>query len=266
MDLLADPFGEALRHAEIMTPAIYAQLALLALIDSTSIGTLLIPLWLLLRTDGRRLGPKVLFYLGVVASFYFIVGVLVLLGAGLLLANVGDGIQSLTELAGVQWGLVIVGGSLLGYALSDGKKSKSSKGEPSKREKNERRWQARIGKALSRPSGLVVLGLSAGLLELPTMLPYLAAIGVVANSSLPPACAVAVLLAYCVLMLVPALALLGARVALGVRAEPMLRRVNAKLGKYSAEALMWIVGIVGFLLLRTGLSNVAPYAAWNPFK
>ena len=51
-----------------MTIAIYAQLAVLALIDSTSIGTLLIPLWLLLRPDAKRLMPRILLYLGVLAG------------------------------------------------------------------------------------------------------------------------------------------------------------------------------------------------------
>ncbi|MHA7270917.1 hypothetical protein ACX80Q_14155 [Arthrobacter sp. HLT1-20] len=32
------------------------------------------------------------------------------------------------------------------------------------------------------------------------------------------------------------------------------------------ETVPWVVGIVGFLLLRQGLSYLAPMAPWNPFK
>src|SRR5690606_13354204 len=44
-------------------------LAVLALIDSTSFGTLLIPLWLLL-SPGRPSPHRVLLFLGTVAAFY----------------------------------------------------------------------------------------------------------------------------------------------------------------------------------------------------
>ena len=51
-------------------------------------------------------------------------------------------------------------------------------------------------------------------------------------------------------MLIPALVLLGLRVGLGDRLDPFLHRVSYKLGKFAGETLLWVVGIVGFLLLR----------------
>jgi hypothetical protein len=46
---------------------------LLALIDSLSIGTLLIPIFFLL-TPGRAPAGKLLAYLATIAGFYFVVG------------------------------------------------------------------------------------------------------------------------------------------------------------------------------------------------
>ncbi|MHA7270920.1 GAP family protein [Arthrobacter sp. HLT1-20] len=264
-----------------MTLAIYAQLAILALIDSTSIGTLLIPLWLLLRPDAKRLIPRILLYLGVLAGFYLVIGVAVLGGAGWLLGGVP--VDSAAQIPVVQWSMSIAGALMLAYALFAGSAKKpvavgtapgtsgAAPGGPAVQSAADitaaqRRWQHRIGSALASHGGMVTLALIAGLLELPTMLPYLAAIGFLANSTLPLAGELAVLAIYCVVMLIPALVLLGLRVVLGARLDPFLHRVSNKLGKFSGETVLWVVGIVGFLLLRQGLSYLAPMAPWNPFK
>lgn len=260
-----------------MTTAIYAQLAVLALIDSTSIGTLLIPLWLLLRPDTRQILPRILLYLGVLASFYFLVGVAVLSGADWVINGLGE--QPLTQLPVVQWAMVLGGGGMLAYSLKPDPAKRAQKkaamaavagadgGEsPEVESKVELKWQARLSKALLSPGGVIGLALIAGLLELPTMLPYLVAIGFISNSTLALPGEMFVLALYCLVMLLPALLLLLLRTVLGTRLDPLIRRVSNKLGKFAGETLLWIVGIVGFLLLRAGLVELAPFAAWNPFK
>lgn len=261
-------------HAGAMTIAIYAQLAVLALIDSTSIGTLLIPLWLLLRPDTKRLVPRILLYLGVLGGFYLLLGVAVLGGASWLLG--GLSLDSVAQIPAVQWGMGIAGGLMLAYALFAGSGRKPVAVGAAARAGDaptaddvppaQRRWQLRIASALASRGGIIALALVAGLLEVPTMLPYLAAMGFLANSTLPLAGQLAVLALYCVVMLIPALLLLGLRVGLGARLDPFLLRASNKLGKFSAETVLWVVGIVGFLLLRSGLSYLAPLAPWNPFK
>ena len=57
-----------------------ASLVVLALIDSTSFGTLLIPIWFLIQPGPVRAG-RVLLFLGTVALFYFGIGVAAALGA-----------------------------------------------------------------------------------------------------------------------------------------------------------------------------------------
>ncbi|MET4002868.1 hypothetical protein ABIB48_001586 [Arthrobacter sp. UYCu511] len=281
---LADAVREGRGHAGSMTIAIYAQLAVLALIDSTSIGTLLIPLWLLLRPDARRILPRILLYLGVLAFFYLLIGIAMLSGLEWALNGLNGG--SLEQLPVIQWVMLLGGAGMLAYALAP---------NPAKREKQraivsadssagvagtgtagtgtgaavagaEIKWHKRLSKALLSPGGIVGLALLAGLLELPTMLPYLVAIRFLSNSTLALPGEIAVLAIYCLLMLIPALVLVLLRVLLGRRLDPLLQRVRATLGKIAGETLLWVVGIVGFLLLRGGLSVLAPDAPWNPFK
>ncbi|MDJ0317261.1 GAP family protein [Arthrobacter antibioticus] len=246
-----------------MTIALFAQLAVLALIDSTSIGTLLIPFWLLLRPDARRMAPRILLYLGALAGFYLLVGIGVLAGAGWLAK--GLDVDSLLAIPPILWTLTLGGGAMLAYALFSDLGSKST-GSKSQEAVAQTKWASRIATALRSPGGLVTLALIAGLLELPTMLPYLAAIGLLTNSDLPLPTELGVLGIYCVLMLIPALVLVALRVALGSHMDAGLRRLSPKLGKFASETLVWVVGIVGFLLLRAGLAELAPMASWNPFK
>lgn len=295
-------------HAGIMTIALYPQLTVLALIDSTSIGTLLIPLWLLLRPDARRMLPRILLYLGVLAAFYLLVGIATLSGAGWALRSLET--DSLLKIPVIQWAMVIGGGALLAYSLRPDPAKKRAKlpavartvdggsgtqvpgstpdgpvpdvpvqGEErlsphllsshllsAELPRAELKWQQRLSKALRSRGGVVGLALVAGLLELPTMVPYLVAIGFLSNSTLTLPDQVGLLIGYCLVMLVPALLLLGLRVAAGARLDPFMQRISTRMGKFSAETVLWVLGIIGFLLLRGGLSALAPTAGWNPFK
>ncbi|MEU4216016.1 GAP family protein [Actinoplanes sp. NPDC026623] len=98
-------------------------------------------------------------------------------------------------------------------------------------------------------AGLAGLAPAAAAAELTTMLPYLAAIGLLTGSGLAAAQIALIMAGYCLLMILPALLLLLAvRLAAGDRAEPPLRKVGDWLA--GSNALSWIVGVVGFLLAR----------------
>lgn len=280
-----------------MTAALYAQLAVLALIDSTSIGTLLIPLWLALRPEARRLAPRIVLYLGVLGVFYLLVGIAMLNGAHWVAGGLGG--TSLTRMPAVQWLMAIAGGAMLAYALvakptdRQAPKSAAKAAAPvpvpgaavpgtagtsgagavpaagkgaAPAGATEIKWKKRVSAALRSPGGIVGLALLAGLLELPTMIPYLVAIGFLTNSTLPLGGGIAVLAVYCLVMLLPALLILGLRVLLGARLDPLLQKISVKMAGFAGETLLWVLGIAGFLLLRLGLSALAPMAAWNPFK
>ena len=281
-----------------MTPETLAQLGVLALVDSTSIGTLVIPVWLLMRRDAGRTTGKVAVYLGAVGVFYFIVGLLLLSGASGLGQMMGGGISTLLEVPAVQAVMIAAGAGMLLWSFKDSLKKPGTEpgaagpagpqaapgfapntaggGDPQagsaratavlqRSQATERRWQHRIGKALDTWGGLLGLALLAGLLELPTMLPYLAAVGLVTSSGTGWTMSAGVLGLYCLVMLLPAAVLLTARGLLGRRLDGPLERLRAWLSKAAGEAVLWIVGIVGFLMLRAGLAGLFPGAAWNPF-
>src|SRR5690606_4416721 len=81
--------GRRPRDAEVMPTDLLAPLVGLALVDSTSFGTLLIPLWLMLA-PGRLRVHRVLLFLGTVATYYLVLGIALLAGATRLADALGD--------------------------------------------------------------------------------------------------------------------------------------------------------------------------------
>ncbi|MDN5825516.1 MAG: GAP family protein, partial [Micrococcaceae bacterium] len=87
-------------------------------------------------------------------------------------------------------------------------------------------------------------------------LPYVAAIGVLTVSGPAGAGSFLLLAGYCVVMLLPAGLLLTARLLLAHRINGPLHRLGQWLGKASAEAVLWIMGVGGFLLLRFAVGGL----------
>lgn len=230
-------------------------LGLLALVDSLSIGTLLVPLFFLLSPAGVRAG-RVLLYLATIGGFYFVVGLVVAGGAGWLV----DGLESLGDSGPLTWVQLVLGVAMLGGALVFGK-SAPKPGTPEAEAILQRppgrlaRWR----EAAMHGSALAVLGvaLGAGVLELATMLPYLGAIGMLTQAALPLPQLAAVLAGYCAVMVAPAIVLLLGRVLLRSIVEPPLQRLARWLQLNGAENTAWIIGIVGFLLARDAAGRLA---------
>jgi len=218
-----------------MTVALLLTLAALALIDSTSFGTLGIPVYLLLTTDRGR-GGRLLTYLATVATFYFLVGVALMLGAGAAMDALDGALHSQAAYA-VQLALGI---ALFALSFRFDPKRRAKRGRP------ERTFTPKVG----GPRTMVLLGLTAGAVEVATMLPYLAAVGMMTSAGLRAAQWLPVLAAYVLVMIVPALALMALRTAAGTWLEPRLERLRAWLTKHSASMLSWGLAIVGFLLAR----------------
>lgn len=216
--------------------ALLASLAVLALIDSTSFGTLLIPIWLLLH-PGRIRPGRILVFLGTVAAFYFAVGVAIALGADAFLPQ----LRRLLDTPAALWTQLVLGVALFFWSFRLDRKNKpAGTGRMA-------RWRERAltdGNAAS----LAGLAVTAAAAEVTTMLPYLAAIGLLTTSALAAPQIALVMAGYCLLMIAPALVLLVLRLTAGQRIEPALRRFSDWMAKSNAVA--WIVGIVGFLLAR----------------
>lgn len=227
-------------------------LVVLALLDSTSIGTLFVPI-LLMLTPGRLRIVPLLGYLATIAAFYFALGVAIALGAGPLFARIGS------SLGTAGYWLELVAGVAL-FALSfrfDPKRRPEASRELGKK------WTERVHKAAESPRALMVLALTAGLLEVATMFPYLGAIALLAGAGLGPAAIAAVLAGYCVVMVLPALGLLGLRLALTERVTPLLTRLNGWFEKHAVGATGWILGIVGFFLAADAASQLGFLNTWR---
>jgi hypothetical protein len=218
--------------------ALLGSLAVLALIDSTSFGTLLIPIWLLLH-PGRVRVSRMLVFLGTVAAFYFAVGLAIALGADAFMPQ----LTKLLSTRAASWAQLVIGVALfiLSFRL-DRKRRKTPAGGG-----RVARWRERAMNDGGTAS-LAGLALTAAALEVTTMLPYLAAIGLVTTSALTLPQTALVMAGYCLVMILPALVLMVLRLTAGHRIEPLLTRISNWMA--NSDALAWIVGIVGFLLAR----------------
>ena len=238
----------ALGGAALTGPALLAALAVLALVDSTSFGTLLIPVWLML-VPGRLRRSRILAYLATVAGFYLLVGVV-------LLTVAATALPQLTALAATPaflWIQLVVGVALLvGSFFIGGKRKRQGPGRMA-------RWRERaVSDADERGSVLPLMGLAvtAAGIEVASMLPYLVGIGLLATSDLDAPARFAVLAGYCVVMVLPALVLLAIRSVASRAIESGLARISGWMERNAAETTAWIVGIIGFLLARAAASDL----------
>ena len=98
-------------------------------------------------------------------------------------------------------------------------------------------------------AGMVSLALGAAVIEAATMLPYLAAIGIMQSFEITPLLRLALLAAYCIIMVLPAM-LAGATMGLvGDRLTDRLQRWIPRLNYEAKVTLLWIAAIVGITML-----------------
>ncbi|MFI7546910.1 GAP family protein [Actinoplanes sp. NPDC049599] len=224
-----------------MDATLLAALAVLALVDSTSVGTLLIPLWMLLEPKLRV--RQFLAYLGTVAGFYFVVGLVLMTGAGSV-RGLLDGNRV------VGWVQLVLGVGL--FLLSFRFEPKRVRRRRARRGGMDpaTRWRARLSTAEGSSRAMVGLGVAAAGIEVLSMVPYLAAVGLLTAAEIAAPLRVALLTGYVVVMVLPALVLLGVRTALGSRIERPLQLVSAWMGRHLDGALGWVLAIIGVLLAR----------------
>ncbi|MGC5615971.1 GAP family protein [Georgenia sp. Z1491] len=265
------------------SPALAGVLAVLALIDSTSFGTLLIPVWLMLA-PGRVRPDRVLIFLGTVAGFYLAVGVAVMLGADAFLAAFGD-VLSGRPVAVV---MIVVGVALflLSFALDSPAAKRRAAEQAEHGGGRIGRWRERaigvesdddagtgrtglpgtgtlpsVTGAATRTRGrgsvgaLMGLALAAATIEVASMLPYLAGIGLITTQGPGWPTSVLWLAAYCVVMIAPALVLLTGRLVAARQLDGPLRRLDAWLTRNAASTTAWVVGIVGVILALNGFQS-----------
>ncbi|GAA3934576.1 GAP family protein [Microbacterium soli] len=245
-------------------------LAGLALLDGLSVGTLLIPLFLLLAPGRVRVG-RILLYLASITVFYLVVGLLFLWG---LVNIVGVATDVLDSTPGTYARLITGAAMLVGsFFIRPSKDRAAARTGAATAAGTERisddppsapapppgrltRWRDRMLDPATTPVSVVGLAIAAGLVEVATMLPYIVAMTMLADSAVSAPLRIAALVGYCLVMIAPALLLLVLRVVAHRAVERPLRRFAAWLGKDSAETTAWIVGIIGFFIAGGALSDL----------
>jgi hypothetical protein len=226
----------------------------LALIDSTSIGTLLIPVWLLLDQRQVRVSSMMI-YLLTIAGFYLLVGLVIIVGADMLMSPDNSAAvanepatNSLTSL------IILIVQLAIGVCLFViSFRFNSSK--PGATERIER-WKTKAANAGTSPRFLMGLALFAAMAEVATMLPYLGAMAMITSANLNWMSVVALMASYCVIMVLPAIALLSLRLLMAERIRPTLIAVDNWITKNAETALGWVLGIAGFLIARDALDRL----------
>lgn len=239
-------------------------LAVLALVDSTSFGTLLIPIWLLMASGRLRIG-RLLVYLATVVAAYFVIGVVIMLGATAFIGTFGDALES--RAAYIIQLVVGIGLVTLSYVMDPGTKrakriaaEREAAGGDAAASTGGRisRWRGRIlgadGAPVSKRAGagslaaLMGLALAGVSLEVATMVPYLAGIGIISSTSPSLAVSLLMLAGYCLVMIAPALILTLGRLVARNALERPLSALDRWLSKNAQSTTSWIIGIVGVLL------------------
>jgi uncharacterized membrane protein len=228
-----------------MTLVLLSTLVLLALVDSTSFGTLLIPIWLMLA-PGRLRPGRIIVFLATVAVFYLALGLLLVAGVASFSEQISDAFDT-RPVQGVQ---LVVGLALLALGVWTGfRKQHESSGRMA-------RWRERAVGDEGSARGLMALALTAALIEAASMVPYLAAIGLIGTADLSWPLVVATLAVYCLVMVLPALVLLGGRMLAAGAVEPVLRRVDAWMKRNAQENTAWVLGIIGFLVASNAAQSL----------
>lgn len=207
----------------------------LALLDSLSIGTLVIPLALILVWRSVRV-PALTAYLVTVAGVYFALGVAMLLG----FTGLSSYLERVTDAPVFPWITLALGAVLAIFGIFSPNPVKPAPGE--------------LPKQLSKPfrtslPRMIILGLGASLTEAATMLPYIAAMGIISDWDIPMAGKVVAIGSYCGVMIAPTVVLASIALVAGAKFFPRLEKAIPRLQYEAKVTLLWIAAIVGIYMV-----------------
>ena len=205
----------------------------LAVIDSINPSAIVVTLYLL-STAGSRALVQVVVYVGAIFVTYLLLGVMMVLGIESLLPFLGGVLRG-------WFGLVaqsLVGLVLLVYSLTATNRQSSP--------------------VVARPSAstyaaLVMLGVSVTAMELPTAIPYFAAIALISEAGLPIQAWAPLLGMYNVIFVLPPIALLVGHLVLQGRLAEPYAALRQRLESGARETMLWVAGLVGGVLFVTGM-------------
>jgi hypothetical protein len=209
-----------------------AGILFLAVIDSINPSAIVVTLSLLSVARSRVL-VQVAVYIGAIFITYLLLGTMMVLGIEWLLPSFGRALHSRT-------GLVVqcfVGLALLVFSLTASADRPSSQGA--------------APPSASTYAALVLLGVTVTAMELPTAIPYLAAIALISEAELPFREWGPLLVVYNVIFVLPPIALLVGHLVLQKRLAGAYVTLRQRLESGARVTLLWIAGLVGGALFVT---------------
>lgn len=237
-----------------MTTQLALALGGLALVDATSVGTLFLPLLMLVQPQVRA--GRVLLYLVTIALFYFALGLALLVAADRIVALVAatEGNRAVDIVQ-----LVVGVGLFAGSFWPDLPAVKRRRAAETVGGGRRASWRERLLGPSATSRVVVGVALAAGLVEAASMLPYLGAVGMLSASAASEPVKVAALASYVVVMCLPALVLLALRLAAGSRLDGTLTKAAMWFDRRSGSALWWVMGVIGFLVASDAVSRLAAH-------
>jgi cytochrome c biogenesis protein CcdA len=217
-----------------LTATLWLTIVGIAALDSVNPTVTAVHLFLL--GTARPLPRAGAFVLGVYAANY-LGGLLAIMGVGALVRQLPGDVSGLID-TGAR---LILGLALLiaGYYLY-------------RRAKTE--LEVRRPKSL-RPLHTLILGVAITCAELPTALPYLAAIAILAEAGLGLAETAGVLLAYNLVLVSPLLILLGLYLILRRKRAFWLARIGPLVSRWFPRLLPILLGLLGMILIVDGMMD-----------
>lgn len=222
----------------------------LALIDSTSLGTSLIPLWLLL-SPGRLSKARIGSYLLTLTLAYFAMGLVVAAGAASLFNAFQSWIMSAPD-ALLVGGQTTIGILIISFGLT--LLIRNVRGGAQDSGNTLFRWRNEAMTAGSS-RGLVRLALLAFGIEFATMVPYVGAIVAMTDAEMSWGSIVLWVFIYCAVMMAPAGILTVFRLALGHRIDPLLRRLDTWLERHMGTVSGTGLSLLGALIVGIAITN-----------
>ena len=206
----------------------------MAVIDSINPSAIVVTLALLSISESRAV-VQVTIYVVAIFVTYFALGAMMLLGIDALLPFLGGVLRSPAGLITQS----LVGLGLLVYSLTA---STSRSSSVVVRPPSARTYVA-----------LAVLGVSVTALELPTAIPYFAAIAMITKAELPIAAWAPLLGLYNLIFALPPMALVLGHLVLGERMAERYEVLRERLQEEARETMLWVAGLLGAGMLITGI-------------
>lgn len=220
----------------------------LALLDSLSVGTLIIPIVALVAWRGLRPAPYAT-YLITIALSYLALGITLMLGITFF-TEVAHLVSSSTWFS---WVTLLLGVALAAYGILSP--------TPKKKTVDDITAERAQPRTASRSTflAMVALALGAAVVEAATMLPYLAAISLLHTTGLAFGVRTLILALYCLVMITPA-ALIGVAAGiLGPRIFGALTAILPRLEYETRVTLLWVAAIIGIILVSRSLPQLGGF-------